>query len=473
MKKDTNEDKIKPFRLVKYFTFTSLIVIFCGTLVLSVLNTQWARTMQRKNSEDFALLLIENLNHQVFLQFVLPVYLKYGRIQLRNQEQFERLDKIVRSTLHSFNVESVNIYDLNGTISYSFDQTNVGRTIIVSANYQAAIKGRSTSKLIQRGSFWEISFGIPKESRVVTFAPLRAEKPLSRLSGPVLGVVEIVQDLSEEYRNIFKDQIVVVITGAVVMGFLLVVLILVVKRGENIIEARALERLKLEEKLSQAERLSSLGEMTAAISHEIRNPLGIIKSSAEHLKKKGLPDDPSFKIIDIIVEEARRLNSIITDFINFARPRNPNLQPCGVEEIIEKNLNFLSAQAKEQGIQIIKQLNGQSPEIVADKEMLYQAFLNIALNAMQAMPTGGEMVIETKSNDHFVKVIFDDTGEGIADEIISKIWDPFFTSKEKGTGLGLGIVKSIIEIHGGQVNVANKATKGVRVKVKLPIRQEA
>ncbi|MDJ0831819.1 MAG: ATP-binding protein, partial [Desulfobacterales bacterium] len=229
----------------------------------------------------------------------------------------------------------------------------------------------------------------------------------------------------------------------------------------------------LEEKLSQAERLSSLGEMTAAISHEIRNPLGIIKSSAEHLKKKGLPDDPSFKIIDIIVEEARRLNSIITDFINFARPRNPNLQPCGVEEIIEKNLNFLSAQAKEQGIQIIKQLNGQSPEIVADKEMLYQAFLNIALNAMQAMPTGGEMVIETKSNDHFVKVIFDDTGEGIADEIISKIWDPFFTSKEKGTGLGLGIVKSIIEIHGGQVNVANKATKGVRVKVKLPIRQEA
>ena len=429
--------------------------------------------MQRKNSEDFALLLIENLNHQVFLQFVLPVYLKYGRIQLRNQEQFERLDKIVRSTLHSFNVESVNIYDLNGTISYSFDQTNVGRTIIVSANYQAAIKGRSTSKLIQRGSFWEISFGIPKESRVVTFAPLRAEKPLSRLSGPVLGVVEIVQDLSDEYRNIFKDQIVVVITGAVVMGFLLVVLILVVKRGENIIEARALERLKLEEKLSQAERLSSLGEMTAAISHEIRNPLGIIKSSAEHLKKKGLPDDPSFKIIDIIVEEARRLNSIITDFINFARPRNPNLQPCGVEEIIEKNLNFLSAQAKEQGIQIIKQLNGQSPEIVADKEMLYQAFLNIALNAMQAMPTGGEMVIETKSNDHFVKVIFDDTGEGIADEIISKIWDPFFTSKEKGTGLGLGIVKSIIEIHGGQVNVANKATKGVRVKVKLPIRQEA
>ncbi len=473
MKKDTNEDKIKPFRLVKYFTFTSLIVIFCGTLVLSVLNTQWARTMQRKKSEDFALLLIENLNHQVFLQFVLPVYLKYGRIQLRNQEQFERLDKIVRSTLHSFNVESVNIYDLNGTISYSFDQTNVGRTIIVSANYQAAIKGRSTSKLIQRGSFWEISFGIPKESRVVTFAPLRAEKPLSRLSGPVLGVVEIVQDLSDEYRNIFKDQIVVVITGAVVMGFLLVVLILVVKRGENIIETRALERLKLEEKLSQAERLSSLGEMTAAISHEIRNPLGIIKSSAEHLKKKGLPDDPSFKIIDIIVEEARRLNSIITDFINFARPRNPNLQPCGVEEIIEKNLNFLSAQAKEQGIQIIKQLNGQSPEIVADKEMLYQAFLNIALNAMQAMPTGGEMVIETKSNDHFVKVIFDDTGEGIADEIISKIWDPFFTSKEKGTGLGLGIVKSIIEIHGGQVNVANKATKGVRVKVKLPIRQEA
>ena len=97
-----SEEKVKPFRLVKYFTFSSLIVIFIGTLALSLLNTHLVRTMQQKKSEDYAQLLIENLNHQVFLQFIIPVALKFGKIQLREKKQFERMDKVVRSTLHSF-----------------------------------------------------------------------------------------------------------------------------------------------------------------------------------------------------------------------------------------------------------------------------------------------------------------------------------------------------------------------------------
>lgn len=115
-------EKIKPFRLVKYFTIISLVVIFIGAIVLSFLNIHWARTLQLKKSEEFALVLVENLNHQIFLQFVIPVVLKYGKIELSNPDQFERMDTIVRSTLHSFKVEMVNIYDMNNTISYSFDK---------------------------------------------------------------------------------------------------------------------------------------------------------------------------------------------------------------------------------------------------------------------------------------------------------------------------------------------------------------
>ncbi|MGD9310141.1 MAG: two-component sensor histidine kinase, partial [Desulfosarcina sp.] len=190
MKFPKNTERSKPFRLVKYFTFTSLIVIFFGTIILSVLNTHWVRSMQYQKSEDYALLLIENLNHQVFLQFILPVGLKYGKIELRNQEQFERMDSVVRSTLHSFKVEMVNIYSKNDIIAYSFSPELVGMENIGGTFYKGALEGISSSKLVQNGSFWEILLGIPKQIKIVTFAPLRAEKPLSPISGPVLGVVE-------------------------------------------------------------------------------------------------------------------------------------------------------------------------------------------------------------------------------------------------------------------------------------------
>jgi len=133
-------DKAKPFKLYKYVTFTSFIVIFVGTIVLSALNTHWAREMQFSQSEDYALLLVSNLNHQIFRQFVLPMSLKYGKIQLSETEQFERLDTIVRGTVHGFNVKNVNVYDLNNIISYSFDSHLVGKKNLGGQEYLDALE---------------------------------------------------------------------------------------------------------------------------------------------------------------------------------------------------------------------------------------------------------------------------------------------------------------------------------------------
>jgi len=485
-----SEEKVRPFRLVKYFTIASLIAIFMGAVVLSVLNTHLARNMLVKKSEDYALLLVENLNHQVFLQFIIPIALKFGKIQLRNKEQSERMDKVVRTTLHSFNVEMVNIYDMNHIISYSFDQEKVGKKNMGGVGYQMAISGKSTSRVIvqpgyekekeEKLSFFKkLSFfppkvlpllGFPQKSRIVTFAPLRAEKPLSRISGPVLGVVEIVQDMSEDYKAIFRFQIRIIVTCSVVMGILLIVLIFVVKRGEWIIERRNKERIRLKEQLSRAERLSSLGEMVAGISHEIRNPLGIIRSSAELLKKKMSVDDRSKPIVNIIIEEATRLNNIVCDFLNYARPRKPNAVPCHIKHIIEKNISFLQSQFDERGYVIEERYDDNIPEIMADAEMLYQAFLNILLNAMQAMPGGGKIGVDVSLSDtNMVLISFTDEGDGIPEEVMGKIWDPFFTTKDMGTGLGLGIVKNIIEAHNGNVRVSNREFGGTIVTVELGI----
>lgn len=467
----TPEEKTKPFRLFKYFTFTSLIVIFIGTILLSVLNTHLARTMQFKKREDFALLLVENLNHQLFFQFIIPMALKFGKIQLRDKEQFERMDKVVRSTFHSFNVEQVNIYDMNNIISYSFDKELIGIKDIGGADYSNALYGKTASKLVQRGSFFEILLGFPKEIRIVTFAPLRAEKPLASISGPILGVVEIIQDMSADYKTIFRFQGIVFITITSVMAGLFLILLLVVKRGEEIIQRRALERLELKAQLQRAEHLSTIGEMVAGVSHEIRNPLGIIRSSAELLKKKLASSMPTTTIPDIIIEESSRLNNIITDFLNFARPQEPTLATCQVTEIIDKNLTFLASAIETKGYIVEKTYGSTVPAIKADADMLYQAFLNILINALQAMPNGGRIHVSAGATEAYVTVVFEDEGEGIGNDQLAKIWDPFFTTKDQGTGLGLGIVKNIVTSHNGHIEISNRISGGVRVTVKLPVQK--
>jgi two-component system, NtrC family, sensor histidine kinase HydH len=463
-------DKTKPFRLVKFFTVISLLVIFIGALVLSFLNIHWARAMQLKKSEEYALVLVENLNHQVFLQFIIPVVLKFGKIELSNPDQFERMDTIVRSTLHSFKVDMVNIYDTNNTISYSFDKQLIGRKNMGGTGYEYAISGIPTSTLVQRGNYWEIPMGFTKESRLTTFAPIRAERQFLRISGPVLGVVEIVQDISEDYQTILRFQLLVIATCIAVMSILIGVLIYVVQRGEAIIQQRTQEQLSLKEKLAQSERLSSLGGMVAGISHEIRNPLGIIRSSAELLKKKVAQFDPANSIPDIIVEESSRLNLIITDFLDFAKPRPPHRTTCRLENILEKNIVFITPQIQDLGYVIIKNFDNHLPEILADSDMLYQAFLNILMNAIQAMPDGGKIQVSIQSANSIVTVCIDDEGSGVPEDLLEKIWDPFFTTKEKGTGLGLGIVKNIIESHDGCIRAENrKEGPGVRVTIELPI----
>jgi signal transduction histidine kinase len=213
-----------------------------------------------------------------------------------------------------------------------------------------------------------------------------------------------------------------------------------------------------------------MGEMAAGISHEIRNPLGIIRSSAELLKKKVAKIDPTSAIPDIIIEEATRLNGIITDFINFARPRSPKFSACRVEEVLDKNLAYLAAPIAEKGYTIRKAFQSPLPEIMADTSMLHQSFLNLFINAMQAMPDGGEIGVRLNANGGSVTIQIEDEGRGIPNDLLEKVWDPFFTTKDKGTGLGLGIVKNIIESHGGSIGIANRDPRGAQVIVTLPVR---
>ncbi|MFH2061089.1 MAG: ATP-binding protein [Pseudomonadota bacterium] len=471
LQKSNNLQVIKPFRLVKFFTISSLVIMFTATIFISALNAHWVRNILLEKSEEYASLLVENLNHQIFSRFVLPIVVGQRKeIRLREKDQFLLMDKVIRSALHSFNIEMVTLYDQNNIIAYSFDTTKIGQENAGGFHYEKAMKKQATSRLIQQGSFLELLFWFPQQTKIITFAPLRAEISVpSNETLPVLGVIEIIRDVSDDYKKVFKLQILIVGSCFFVMGLLFIVLRFVVNHGEKIIEQRAEERLKLEEKLRKAEHLSTIGEMTAGISHEIRNPLGIIKSSAQLLKNKMAKLDAESNIPDIIVEESERLNNIITDFLDFAKPKTPDLHLCRVEEIIKKIICYLTPRIEDHNINIINDISGYLPEIMADSAMLYQAFLNVLINAFQSVQDNGSITIRIRHDSGSIVINFMDNGEGIKQEVLQKIWTPFFTTKDIGTGLGLGIVKNMIKAHNGTITITNMETKGANVEITLPV----
>ena len=187
------------------------------------------------------------------------------------------------------------------------------------------------------------------------------------------------------------------------------------------------------------------------------------------MKKKMAKWDPSSSIPGIIVEESTRLDRIITDFLDFAKPKIADLRPCCLEDIIEKNIVFLSSSDAHKDIKIIRDYQGCPPDILGDPAMLYQAFLNIFINAFQAMDQeNGNITIATWHESGFVHASFTDTGPGINEEVLKKIWTPFFTTKEMGTGLGLGIIKNIIQAHQGKISITNVEPCGARLEIRLP-----
>ncbi|MCG8551263.1 MAG: ATP-binding protein [Desulfobacterales bacterium] len=468
--KEHDNSGTRPFVLVKAFTVSSLVVMLTATIVIAALNAHWVRKILLEKSKEYNRLLVENLNHQIFLRFVWPVVFKHGEIKLREPDQYRLLDTVVKSTLHSFHVEMVNIYATDNVIAYSLDKVRIGKKNAGGVHYEKAMNKEIISKLVQQGNWMELTFWFPKETKIVTFAPLMQEVQLTREKDRmVIGVIEIVRDVSNDYQQVFKLQGLIVVSCAIIMGILFLILRFVVKHGEKIIKRRAEERLKLEEKLRQAEHLSAIGEMTAGVSHEIRNPLGIIKSSAQLMKKKMAKLDPGSSIPGIIVEESTRLDRIITDFLDFAKPKIADLRPCSIEEIIEKNIAFLSSSDEHNKIKIIRAYQKNPSDILGDPAMLYQAFLNIFLNAFQAMDyENGRITITTWYEPGYVYAGFTDTGPGIDEEILKKIWTPFFTTKEMGTGLGLGIIKNIIQAHHGEISITNAEPSGTRVEIRLP-----
>jgi len=462
--------KGKQFRLVKFFAYASFIILILFSFPFSVVISQQAKDILMRSYENYALLVGENLNHQVFQNFSIPVSRRYGHISLREKEQYELLDRVVRNTIHGFNVDIVNIYAIRqGVIAYSTESRALGKKVKTSPGYDKAVNGEHSSGVLAKGdNLWGLGIErIGGEKKLRTYIPFRGVNPFTG-ENEIFGVFELIQDMTQEYRSIVKLQYFIFGLSTLIMGLIFVALILIVRKAERIIEERAREQMELEAQLNQAERLAALGQMCAGVSHEIRNPLGIIRSTAELMGGMDDANDSQKKLSGVIIEESSRLNNIVTEFLDFARPLKPNLQDCYLEEVLDKNLQFLEPELDKKKIAVHHNLDGRSLKLRADPQLLYRTFLNIFVNAVQSIENGGTITVNVEEAKNHYVVRIEDTGCGISQENLSKIFDPFFSTKETGTGLGASIVRNIIEAHGGSIRIESEEGTGTKVTIELP-----
>jgi signal transduction histidine kinase len=229
--------------------------------------------------------------------------------------------------------------------------------------------------------------------------------------------------------------------------------------------------LEIEEQLRRADRLSALGELSAGMAHEIRNPLGSIRGTAEILQDGIDPADKRYEFTRILIKEVDRLNRVVEDFLRFARPAPVERGRFDVNETLREVLILTRQPALKNGVQT-ELAAGPVPLLPGDREQLKQAFLNLVLNALQAMPDGGTLTIGTETADGQLRIRFADTGQGIPQENLERIFNPFFTTRQEGTGLGLAITHRIVQGHGGRIEVQSRLGEGTTFMVVLPLAED-
>lgn len=241
----------------------------------------------------------------------------------------------------------------------------------------------------------------------------------------------------------------------------------------NFMMQRLRENKRLEERLREAEHLSTVGQLSRTIAHEIRNPLNFISLSIDHIREKYQPaqaeEARNFDTLVLsIKQEVRRLNRLVSDFLDYGKPLKLNMQSVSASAILNEVVDIIRAKAESEGVTIIEKREF-SPVIMLDPELIKTCVLNLVMNSFQAMPEGGTLTIGTEKNGGNLMLSISDTGKGVPKENLSKVFEPFFTTKVNGLGLGLATTKRIIEEHGGKISLQSDNGSGSTVTLSLPL----
>ncbi len=250
-------------------------------------------------------------------------------------------------------------------------------------------------------------------------------------------------------------------------------------RTFNEMVAQLRENRLLEERLHFAERSTALGRLAAGVAHEIRNPLNFINLSIDHMRQRLGPAEPERRadferILDNMKSEISRLNRLVGDFLSFGKPMRLDPRPCALDGVLREVATLVEHKARDQAIAIALDAEPGLPRIVADPELLKTCFLNLMINAMDAMPDGGVLDLSVRRRDgdgqEEIEVGVRDSGKGMTGEEIRAAFEPYFSTKDTGLGLGLALTHKIVTDHGGSVVIESEPGKGTTVRLRLPLR---
>jgi len=228
----------------------------------------------------------------------------------------------------------------------------------------------------------------------------------------------------------------------------------------------------LKRELERNRRLAAIGSLASGVAHEIRNPLSSIKGFATYLRERYRDNPEDLQVTDIMIQEVERLNRVIGQLLEFSRPLILNRKEAAIEPILRHAMKMIEIQALEKGVSLEVDFGRMVPDLLLDSDRMTQVFLNLTLNALNAMEKGGTLSLRvTQSGDRTVRVDISDTGTGIGKEELGRIFDPYFTTRPSGTGLGLPIAQRIVEAHGGEILVSSEPGRGTVFSVLLPRRE--
>jgi PAS domain S-box-containing protein len=230
------------------------------------------------------------------------------------------------------------------------------------------------------------------------------------------------------------------------------------------------DRARLEQQLRRTERIAELGTLASGMAHEIGTPMNVILGRAEYLMER-VHDEPVKNGLKTIITQVERITRVMNQLLSFARRRPLQVGPVDLRQIIENSLEMFQERLSRQQVQVFTQIDPECPPVQADGDQMSQVLINLIMNAIHSMPNGGSLQIALQQDEDMAKLTIEDTGHGIPKEIVSRIFDPFFTTKEfgKGTGLGLTVVKGIVEEHHGSITVQSENGKGTAFTIFLPL----
>ena len=249
-------------------------------------------------------------------------------------------------------------------------------------------------------------------------------------------------------------------------------------RTFNEMVERLREKRLLEERLHFAERSTAMGRLASAVAHEIRNPLNFMNLSIDHMREKLAPEDAARheafdRILSNVKAEISRLNRLVGNFLSFGKPMRLDTRPCRVDAVLREVAELVDHKARDQGIVLEIDTEADFPEALADPELLKTCFLNLMINAVDAMPKGGVLSVkaqrERETGGEVVLVTVTDTGQGMTAEEIRTAFEPYFSTKETGLGLGLALTRKIVSDHGGSIRLESTPGSGTRARIVLPL----